>query len=182
MAKSERGATVRLRAPDHTVDLGRPSCRADTSPVQSGEHAATNRPLTIIDTLVKTPAYTAQTQCWNKWGGLNVARYFPVAVFHTHPNVAGDSLFGCPFYGSQQTPNGPGKVQTAGDEAKNGGGSDADWDSTNGPNWQVPTYIMAKSGIISRLNQKTAKNKRKRNQDMWQWRNSACHDWGNQIK
>lgn len=36
---------ISLRAPDHTVDLGRPSCRADTSPVQSGQHAATNRPL-----------------------------------------------------------------------------------------------------------------------------------------
>lgn len=41
---------------------------------------------------------------------------------------------------------------------------------------------MAKGGLISRLDPKTAKNKRKQNQNMWQWKNSACHNWENQIK
>lgn len=129
----------------------------------------------------EAPSYLEQTACTNSWGPFsgNAPGDLPVASFHTHPNAPRDKLFGCREPGAQQFPGGPGRPRTAGDARKTGGGSDPDWNMTDHDSWKIPSYVMTKTGLISRLDPGTDPRLRKKNKNMWYWKNNpkACKGW-----
>ncbi|MEO7647148.1 MAG: hypothetical protein ABIV11_02760 [Gemmatimonadaceae bacterium] len=129
----------------------------------------------------EAPSYNRQTACMNEWGPFNgnASGDMPVASFHTHPNASRDKVYGCRGPGAQQFPGGPGRAKIAGDARKTGGGSDPDWEMTDNQSWNIPVYVMTKTGLMSRLDPGTDPSLRRRNKNMWYWKNNptGCRGW-----
>jgi hypothetical protein len=127
------------------------------------------------------PSYVTQSACGNEWNVFsgNNSVDTPVGAFHTHPHLPGDTVYGCRQANAQQVPGGPGIPRIAGDERRTGGGSDDDWAMTLNAAWPIPQYVMAKSGLIARLNYGTPGNARRQNPNLWYWRSnpSGCRGW-----
>lgn len=99
-----------------------------------------------------------------------------VAYIHTHPNMPGDSLFGCPNPNVRTSPsdNNPYHVQAfAGDEKATGGGSDADWNIAYKSSERLAVYVVAKQGTVAKLppGVKSAAARRA-NKNIWWWKNN----------
>lgn len=84
-----------------------------------------------------------------------------VAIWHTHPSLTGEQVYGCP--GRSQAP-GDGRPTARAAPTSNGGGSDADWNATNDG---FPDYVYAKERLLFRLDPGTPAAERSSNPHRW---------------
>jgi hypothetical protein len=129
--------------------------------------------------LKETPTYLVQTACRTSFGSVqgDSAGDMPVGIFHTHPNMPGDTVYGCAGANSKQTPTGPGVVRFAGDPRRTGGGSAADWRAADSSGFAQ--YVMSANGVIARLDPGVTLLNQPTNQNLWYWRNNptGCRAW-----
>jgi hypothetical protein len=123
-------------------------------------------------------SYAVQTACRNEWSvpAPNTPGDVPVAGFHTHPNIASDTVYGCQP-GTKQFPGGPGVVAFAGNHANAGGGSTPDWAFPT--NTGSPMYTMGKDSVVWRLDPGVAPAAQPANPRHWRWKKTpgGCRGW-----
>jgi len=140
----------------------------------------------------RTPSGTIYTQdasnpgntpcaSWDSIPAPDSAGSVLIGYYHTHPNVAGDSVLGCQPAGSHGAiparwlgdTNTDGSARAAvrarGCDV-NGGGSDPDWNTTNVTG--APHYIICADGRVNRLDPGTTRKKRSPNK--WYWNRPEC--------
>lgn len=102
---------------------------------------------TVADPLATQCAYTPSQGT----APPNAVTY--VALFHTHPNKPGHKVYGCPDSPAgvpqSQFPGDGKEVPLAGDKAKNGGGSPADWRFAR--DQTLPVFVVDADGTVWRL-------------------------------
>lgn len=128
-------------------------------------------------TEISDPPFASATECHYSLSAAGIAPPVPgaygVAVFHTHPHSTNEEVFACTSAPGQpkfkQYVGGPG-VSAYAMPDENGGGSDADWASTNNG---FPSYVINKDGRLYRLDPGTPAATRKSNPNKWEWKSSS---------
>jgi hypothetical protein len=88
----------------------------------------------------------------------------PIGVYHTHPSIAGERLFGC----GQK----PGFTVWASRDKRHGGGSDPDWNQAAEAG--LPNWVIDLDWNVARLDPTTPASQRGANPNRWKLDSNKC--------